>query len=409
MSRRVAINLVAFVGVFVLMLWWAVNNIISFGFIERPYEIQGEFAGTAGVSSSSEVAYLGLNYGRVSDVELIEDKVLITMQIDRDKKIPAGSKARIFRKSAVGEPYIDFAPPEGDDGDGPFIEEGELIPTSRTSVPLEFSELLRSASRVLGAVDPEQTRTLIRELAVALNGRGETLRDLTVDSDALLQTFADRADLLDSLSANSTRLTRTVTERRASLSSALRDLAAVGESLREVEPETRILLDRGTRLLGETADLVGDVKQDLDCVFSDLTSVIRATTTEENLGHLITTLERSPTGFGYVFLTRDEGPGGVWVRTNLLVDPVNPPEQYVPPKELPAVPEIPACVSSLTSRGSPGATAATSAPVEGQDVAAPVAFARTAPGPGDRTFPALAFMLASGLVLGLAVRRRAGR
>ena len=39
MSRRVAINLVAFLGVFVLMLWWAVNNIITFDFIERPYSI----------------------------------------------------------------------------------------------------------------------------------------------------------------------------------------------------------------------------------------------------------------------------------------------------------------------------------------------------------------------------------
>ena len=58
MSRRVAINLVAFLGVFVLMLWWAVNNIISFEFLERPYQLTGEFAATAGVSTASEVAYL---------------------------------------------------------------------------------------------------------------------------------------------------------------------------------------------------------------------------------------------------------------------------------------------------------------------------------------------------------------
>jgi len=408
MSRRVAINLVAFLGVFVLMLWWAVNNIISFEFIERPYEIQGEFAGTAGVSSSSEVAYLGINYGRVSDVELVEDRVLITMQIDRGKRIPAGSKARIFRKSAVGEPYIDFAPPEGYDDGGPYIEAGEVIPPERTSVPLEFSELLRSASRVLGAVDPQQTRTLVHELAVALNGRGEELRDLTVDSDALLATFAERADMLDSLSENSTRLTRTVTERRSSLSSSLRDLAAVGASLREVEPDTRILLDRGTRLLRETADLVGDVKQDLDCVFSDLESIIEVAASEENIGHLITTLERGPTAFEYVFLTRDEEPGGVWVRTNTLVDPVNPPEQYVPPRELPAVPEIPACTSELAPRGS--GPAPSSAPVEGQSSAAAVPLT-LGDGPvraADRTSLGLGFSVLAGAALALAARRRRG-
>jgi len=408
MSRRVAINLVAFLGVFVLMLWWAVNNIISFEFIERPYEITGEFAGTAGVSSASEVAYLGVHYGQVDTVELEDGKVVITMDIDRGKRIPAGSEARIFRKSAVGEPYIDFRPPEGYDRGGPYLQAGDVVPMSRTSVPLEFSELLRSASRVLSAVEPEQTRTLVHELAVALNGRGEALRDLTIDSDALLQTFAERADMLDSLSESSTRLTRTVTERRGSLSSALRDLAAVGESLREVEPDTRILLDRGTELLAKTADLVGDVKQDLDCVLRDLDDVIDVTTTDQNLGYLAATLERGPTAFEYVWMTRDTEPGGVWVRVNLLVDSANPPEQYLPPRELPAVPEIPACVSELTPRAS--STQAAEAPVEGQSASAvPFAVGRPAAAASARTPLALAVVLASGVVLGLGARRRARR
>lgn len=404
MSRRVAINLVAFVGVFVLMLWWAVNNIISFDFIERPYEISGEFAATAGVASNSEVAYLGVNHGVVRSVESIDGKVRITMSIDRDKQIPAGSKARIFRKSAIGEPYIDFEPPEGYEGDGPYLEAGDVIPLERTSVPLEFSELLRSASRVLGSVEPEATRTLIHELAVALDGRGEALRDLTVDSDALLATFAERADLLDSLSANSTRLTRTVTERRGALSSAISDLAAVGESLRNVEPDTRVLLDRGTELLRTTADLVGDVKQDLDCVLSDLDSVIDVTTTDQNLGYLANTLDRGPTGFEYVWLTRDDGPGGLWVRISLLVDTANPAQQYVPPTDLPAVPEIPACVSPLTAAPSGGAVAA-EAPVEGQSVRTAVAF--DAAPTTDRSGTGLALFLLSGVALGLVARRRA--
>ncbi|HEX4902075.1 MAG TPA: MCE family protein [Acidimicrobiales bacterium] len=408
MSRRVLVNLVAFLGVFVLTLWWAVNNIISFEFLERPYQIQGEFAGTAGVSSASEVAYLGVHYGEVESAELVEDKVVITMNIDRGKQIPAGSKARIFRKSAVGEPYIDFQPPEDYDDGGPYIEAGDVLPLEQTSVPLEFSELLRSASRVLSAVDPEQTRTLVHELAVALNGRGEALRDLTVDSDALLQTFAEKAELLDSLSANSTRLTRTVTERRGALSSSLRDLAAVGESLRNVEPDTRVLLERGTELLSQTADLVGDIKQDLDCVLHDLDSVIDVASTEENLGHLVTTLERGPTAFEYVWLTRDEEPGGVWVRTFLLLDTVNPPEQYLPPKELPAVPEIPECASPLTPRGSSAEAAST--PVEGQSSrgAVPIALAQSSAGT-DRTPVGLAVVLVSSIALGLGARRRARR
>ncbi len=358
MSRRVFINLIAFVGVFFLMLFWAINNIINptelpliggASVFDQPYEIKAQFAATAGVTTKSEVAYLGVNYGEVSGVDTVDGMVMVSMDIDKGKVIPAGSTARIFRKSAIGEPYIDFDPPADFSENGRMLEPGDVVPMELTTVPLEFSELLRTASMVLASIDPDQTRTLIHELAVALKGRSGTLRDLTVSSDSLLQTFADRAELLDSLSENSTRLTRTVTERRESLSSAISDLADVAETLRAVEPDTNILLDRGTELLGQTADLVSDIKQNVDCVLSDLDDVIDLTTTDANLGRLGYLLDNADLGFGFVFMTRDTEPGGVWVRTHLIVEPANPATQYVPPTNLPAVPEVPPCVSTLSS------------------------------------------------------------
>ena len=399
MSRRVFINLLAFLGVFFLMCWWAVNNIITFDFLEQPYEITGEFAATAGVATNAEVAYLGVNYGSVRSVSMDDGKVVITMAIDKDKEIPAGSRARIFRKSAIGEPYIDFVPPEGWEEGDPTIAPGERLMIEDTSVPLEFSELLRAASRVLESVDPDQTRTLIHELAVALNGRGDTLRDLTVSSDALLQTFADRSELLDSLSSNNTRLTRTVTERRASLSSAVEDLAALGETLRTIEPETTVLLERGTELLGQTADLVSDVKGDLDCVLKDLDDVIDVTSTDANLASLAYTLDNGPTSLGYVWMTRDTEPGGLWVRVHLIVDLENPAEQYVPPRQLPAVPEIPPCVSTLSS--SDGVDFERPGP--GGEV---VAAAATLPATGGEPAQALALVLFAGAAFALGARRQ---
>jgi phospholipid/cholesterol/gamma-HCH transport system substrate-binding protein len=409
-SRRVFINLVAFLGVFFLMLWWAVNNIIDptelpvvggSSVFDQPYEITGEFAATAGVTDKSEVAYLGVNYGQVAGVDMADGKVLISMDIDEGKTIPAGSTARIFRKSAIGEPYIDFDPPDDyADGD-PVLAAGDVVPLERTTVPLEFSELLRTASQVLASVDPDQTRTLVHELAVALDGRSDTLRDLTVSSDALLQTFADETDLLDSLSANSTRLTRTVADKRNAISSAVSDLADVAETVRTIEPDTNVLLDRGTELLGQTADLVSDVKQDVDCILHDLDDVIDVTTTDENLGHLAYVLDNADLGLGYVFMTRDTEPGGVWVRTHLLVDPENPATQYVPPTDLPAVPEVPACVSTLSS----GST-------RFESVGGPTAVAATGsnlPATGGEPASVAVLLLGAAGVAALVLRRRVGR
>ena len=169
------------------MCWWAVNNIISFDFIERPYEIKGEFAATAGVATNSEVAYLGVNYGDVSGVESVDGKVMITMSIDRGKEIPAGSVARIFRKSAIGEPYIDFNPPAD------FAEGGTDDPTGRRRPPRTdagTARVLRAAAvRLPGPRSrsiPARPRRWSTSWPWRSTGGATRCRDLTVSSDALL-------------------------------------------------------------------------------------------------------------------------------------------------------------------------------------------------------------------------------
>ena len=111
MSRRVAINLVAFVGVFVLMLWWAVNNIISFDFIERPYEISGEFAATAGVATNSEVAYLGVNHGAVRSVESVDGvQQLLVRLVEPMRGVAPGQTVVLYQDTRVlGQATIDAA------------------------------------------------------------------------------------------------------------------------------------------------------------------------------------------------------------------------------------------------------------------------------------------------------------
>jgi phospholipid/cholesterol/gamma-HCH transport system substrate-binding protein len=138
-NRRVVINLAFFMGVFAVMLVWALNNIVTIDAVERPYTIQGEFAQASGVRANAEVTYLGVHYGRVSGVERRTGGVLITMKIDRGKDLPEGAIASIFRKSAIGEPYVDFTPPPDAEEPTGTIRGGDVIPQERTRVPLEFS------------------------------------------------------------------------------------------------------------------------------------------------------------------------------------------------------------------------------------------------------------------------------
>jgi phospholipid/cholesterol/gamma-HCH transport system substrate-binding protein len=349
-NRRTLINLIFFNAIFVLMLYWAINNIVTIDAIERPYTITGDFSQASGVAPDSEVAYLGVHYGYVSSVSRIDGGVRVTMKIERGKEIPAGSIARIFRKSAIGEPYIDFVPPESyaPDSDA-TIEPGEHVPLDRTTVPLEFSELLRSAGELLSSIDPESAGGLVHELSLALDGRGDDLRELTTSMDTLTSSFVDRTEQLDRLAENSTRITSVLADHRLSLGRSIENLRAVAQTLRDADGDTQVLLDLGPDFLRTTADLVASQKRNIDCLLTDLAPVLRATADPATIENLQGLLRTGPTGFGYVFSSVDHDPDGAWLRINLLV-PIGgeDPDVYVPRRTLPVVPTVSPCASTLT-------------------------------------------------------------
>jgi phospholipid/cholesterol/gamma-HCH transport system substrate-binding protein len=324
MNRRTIINLIWFNAIFGLLLFWAFDNIVSWDRIERPYTITADFEQAAGVKANAEVTYLGVHFGRVSGVELQEDKVHMTLKIDDGKQIPSGTIARVFRKSAIGEPYIDFQPTdEYEEGD--FLEKGAHVPIERTTVPLEFSELLRSASNLISSIDEQAAGSLVHELAVGLDGRGEDLASITRSFDELTKTFVTRTEQLDRLAENSTRLTRVFADHRLSLTASLENLREIGQALEDANGDMQVLLDVGPDFLGETADLVADQKQNLDCLLEDLTPVIATLGGEAPVHDLAVTIQNGPTGFGYVAASVDQEADGPWVR-------VNPPCPRRPPR-----------------------------------------------------------------------------
>jgi phospholipid/cholesterol/gamma-HCH transport system substrate-binding protein len=346
-NKRVLANLAFFTFLFLLMVGWAVNSIVSVDQIEKPYNLEAEFANAFGVGPNAEVTYRGVPYGSVTKVSRRPGGVVVRMKVKRTLALPENSTASILRKSVVGEPYVDFEPPAGYTGGPPYVAKDSRIPQARTTVPLEFSELLRSASALVSSVPPEDVQTVVHELALGLQGRGAALRTLTESGDRLSTTLAARTEALDRLLTNQARLTRVAAEHRGSLGQALTDLEQVAATLRAASTDTQILLDRGSRFLGQTADLVSNQKQNLDCTLKILEVVVDETTTPRRLAELRTLLEQGPKAFNQLMDATDVEADGRWIRVGLIDNPQNRPRQYNPPKELPAVPAQTSCASLL--------------------------------------------------------------
>jgi phospholipid/cholesterol/gamma-HCH transport system substrate-binding protein len=359
MSRRTLINLTFFSFVALAFFFWALTNLVKVDAIQRPYKISGTFASAVGLLPGAEVDYLGVTYGTVSNVSRAVGGASVEIKINRGKHIPRDSTAAIFRKSALGEQYIDFTPPPGYSGKGgPWYAKGARIPLAKTSVPLEFSELLRSASRLVGAIPPEALNTVVHEAAVGLQGRADSLRQLTEAGDTLSQSLVTRTAALDRLATNNTRLTRVFAEHRDAFGRSLTDLREVADSLKNAKGNTSVLLARGAALLDQAATLVHGHKGDLDCDLKTLELVTDLTTTPVHLAGLATVLDVAPTAFDQLLDATDLDPNppigekrGRWVRVGFKVNVThNKAPQFVPAKVLPPVRAVPECLSPLRAQ-----------------------------------------------------------
>jgi phospholipid/cholesterol/gamma-HCH transport system substrate-binding protein len=286
-SRRILLNLATFVLLFLLLCFWAVRNVISIDLIERPYSVTAEFETSPGLRPGFEVTYLGVRVGDIQGVDLVGDRVVVDLDIERGTDLPVDMTAAVRRKSAVGEPYVDLSPPEGYDGGGPFIDPGYVVPLERTSTPLSYAELFVSLDALVDAIPPDDLDTLVHELAVSLEGRGPAIRTLLESASDLTGTLASRADLLDSLATELTRLTHTVADHRDAIGSTFDNVAALAETLAANSQDVNAVLADGPGFLGRVADLLDVSVTDLGCTVDALAPIAGSLSEPERLAQLV--------------------------------------------------------------------------------------------------------------------------
>jgi phospholipid/cholesterol/gamma-HCH transport system substrate-binding protein len=282
MNRRILINLAAFAALGGILVFWALRNVITFDFIERPYQLTAEFSSSPGLHPDFEVAYLGVRVGKISSVRLRDRKVEVLLDIDKGIKIPRDVTAAAARKSAVGEPYVELTPAPGQ-GNAPALKPGAVIPVSQTSVPQTYGELFGAVNRAMSAIDPGDAGTLVHELAVGWDGRSESLRELIDGADQLTTTFANNSELLDGLTKDLTRITHTLAQHRGELGTGIDNLATLTASLRQVRGQLEELRDRGPDLLSKVNNLVAKTESDYSCMVDALGTTLPQLTTPSQL------------------------------------------------------------------------------------------------------------------------------
>jgi virulence factor Mce-like protein len=144
------------------------------GGADGPLTVRASFDDVADLAPGAPVLLADIQVGKVTNIELENNRALITMAIEREARVPRDVVARARRTSLLGERIIDFEIPPRIRADAPLLQDGQTI--ARTDVRPDLEDLVREGTQVLSPISASEIATLVNEGARGFAGRGQELR-----------------------------------------------------------------------------------------------------------------------------------------------------------------------------------------------------------------------------------------
>jgi len=245
------------------------------GYFDGGYELTATFPTSSQglyTDGGSDVKLRGINIGTVSGIELLPDgRARVTLFIDDGVLVPDTAVASIEPLSVFGPKFIRIQPGEHE-GTGQDLADGEAI--KETLAPVELTDILASATKLFGNIDPHDLVVILDTIADGVGGLGPEI-GRTIDASGELLDVGARHDadirkFLTDLAALST----TLADHADDVVSIVDDLHSAVPVLTEQPDRLGDLLDATTAISSSFADLLEDNADELDSTITAVATFI---------------------------------------------------------------------------------------------------------------------------------------
>lgn len=251
MKRNMVLaQLLVFAAISLLVIGYAVFGLLHVKLTNKPFPVTVDLANAGGIFDGAEVAYRGVEVGRVSSVDLHTDGVTVTLAINAGTKVPDNAIAHVYDLSAVGEQYVDLEPPAHPSSS--YLHSGSRIRRGHTTTPLETATVLYDLEQFISSIHAKDLQVIGREGALAFQGTGPQLRSILIDTTRLVDQLSSSEDSTVRLLDNASVLLHGAATHTSDFDRFSRSLAALSRTLAARTPTISKLLRQGeptTRLV----------------------------------------------------------------------------------------------------------------------------------------------------------------
>ncbi len=271
-SRRVRLQLLVFGIVTLVVVWYGATRFLGVGEVfSPPYEVRMEVASSGGLYPRADVELLGTRVGRVKELRPGPGLgTTVVLALDHDADVPQDVRGTVAAKSAIGEGYVLLTPRSAD---GPRLEDGDVIPLSRTSSPIRLEKVLGDLDALARSVPKRDLAVVLRESEAALDGIAPSVGRLVAGSQRLSQDALDNVETTTALIRDARTVLGTQVELGGETRTYAGEVADLTRRFRELDPTAISLYDTGLRASTEVTNLLADNQPVLPVLLSNLLAV----------------------------------------------------------------------------------------------------------------------------------------
>lgn len=213
----------------------------------KTYQVTAIFRNVQDLVAEASVRVAQVPVGSVTSISLDGYDARVVMRIKDSVHLPANAVAELKQTSLLGEKYVALGPPTAGPPVG-TLRNGAVIPLSRTGRNPQVEEVFAALSGLLNGGGLPQLQTISVELANALTGREQQVRDVLRQFTTLVTSLDQhRAEVIRAIDALD-RLSQTLAAQRQTIGTAIDALDPAMRVLADEEPQLNALLVNLSRL-----------------------------------------------------------------------------------------------------------------------------------------------------------------
>ena len=278
----------------VLLLFTAII-IVVFGQMrfDRTTGYSAVFSNASGLRAGQFVRASGVEVGKVSKVELINNGSQVRVDFDVDRSLPLfdGTTASIRYLNLIGDRYMELKRGESDTR----LAGGGTIPVTQTEPALDLDALIGGFRPVFRSLDPDKVNTIASSLITIFQGQGGTINDILDQTASLTSALADRDQAIGEVITNLNTVLDTTVKHQQQFDETVQNFQTLITGLNDRRDPIASSVADISDAAGTIADLLADNRPLLQSTVTQLETVQQPLVDQQD--KLNDILTRLPTAF----------------------------------------------------------------------------------------------------------------